>query len=454
MSTLPFAETDRDAESFFTADRTVGALVGGASLTATQVSAGTLVGTVGVHYLTGVAFIWIWVPIWLGWLLSTLFIAPQLRAAGGYTVPDFLAQRFGCPWLRGVAAAFIAIIYLVYTTGQYVAGGVVIGTLFGVNQFAAAAIVAVLALSYTASGGMRASILSDVVQVLLLVGGLAIAVVLGLADVGGITALEAAAADIDGSLVTWNTGWRQVVALGLAFGFGIAIAPYELSRVYSMQDPDTVRQAIGVAVGIQAIVGVCIALLGVMARVRYPELATPDAALVELALGMFGPVVGGLLLLGALAAILSTVDSILLVTASAIAHDFYAETLPALGVLDEPGDDRVLRVSRLTTVAAAVVPIGLTAASGVLGGLVQFIVGLYSALLGATLFVPVVAGLHWEEATRAGALAGMAAGFVVASAVQLAASAGAPVASATVLNPVVPGVAASALATGAVSRWR
>jgi SSS family transporter len=454
MSTLPFDTTESDAESFFTADRSVGALVGGASLTATQVSAGTLVGTVGVHYLTGVGFVWVWVPIWLGWLVSTLLVAPQLRAHGGFTVPDFLAARFDSPWLRGVTAAFIAVIYLVYTTGQYVAGGVVLGTLFGIGELPAAVLVAVLALSYTAVGGMRASIYSDVAQVVLLVGALGVATAVGLAEVGDLAALGEAAAGIDASLVAWNGGWRTVVGLGLAFSFGIAVAPYELSRVYAMRDPGTVRESIGVAVAIQAVVGACIAVLGVLARVRYPELANADAALVELALGVFGPVVGGLLLLGALAAILSTVDSILLVTASAVAHDFYAETLPALGVLDEPSGDRVLRVSRLTTVAAAVVPIGLTAAAGVLGGLVQFIVGLYSALLGATLFVPVVAGLHWAGATRAGALAGMAAGFVVASLFQLLGSAGVPVASMAILNPVVPGVAASALATGAVSRWR
>jgi SSS family solute:Na+ symporter/sodium/proline symporter len=454
MSTLPLDTTESDAESFFTADRSVGALLGGASLTATQVSAGTLVGTLGVHYLTGVGFVWVWAPIWLGWLVSTLFVAPQLRAHGGYTVPDFLAARFDSPWLRGVAATFIAAIYLVYTTGQYVAGGVVLGTLFGVGDLTAAAVVAALALSYTAVGGMRASIYSDVAQVALVVVALAAAAAVGVADVGGLGALDAAAASIDPGLVAPTGGWRTVVALGLAFLFGIAVAPYELSRVYAMRDPDTVRESIGIAVAIQAIVGACIAVLGVLARVRYPELATADAALVELAFGVFGPVLGGLLLLGVLAAILSTVDSILLVTASAVAHDFYAETLPALGVLDEPSDDRVLRVSRATTVAAAVIPVGLAAAAGVLGGLVQFIVGLYSALLGATLFVPVVAGLHWAGTTRAGALAGMTAGFAVATACQLLAAAGAPIASAAVFSPVVPGVAASALATVAVSRWR
>jgi len=441
-----------DAESFFTADRDVGALAGGASLTATQVSAGTLVGTVGVHYLTGVGFVWVWLPIWAGWLVSTLFVAPQLRAAGGFTVPDFLSTRFDAAALRGAAAAFIAAVYLVYTTGQYVAGGVVLDALVGVDGVPAAAVVAALALSYTVSGGMRASVYSDVAQVALLVGALVAATAIGLRDAGGLAALGAAAASVDPGLVAWNGGWRTVVALGTAFGVGTAVAPYELSRVNAMRDPDTVRSAIGVAVAIQAVVGACIAVLGVLARVRYPALADPDAALVSLATGLFGPVVGGLLLLAVLAAIVSTVDSILLVTASAVAHDVYAETLPALGVTDEPDEDRVLWLTRATVVAAAAVPVGLTAAAGALGGLVQFIVALYASLLGATLFAPVLAALHWPETTGAGAAAGMAVGFAAAAGWHVLSAPGGPLAGLVVVDPVVPGVAASALAVAAVSR--
>lgn len=442
-----------DVESFFTADREVGALAGGASLTATQVSAGTLVGTVGVHYLTGVGFVWVWLPIWAGWLVSTLFVAPQLRAAGGFTVPDFLAARFDAAALRGAAAAFIAAVYLVYTTGQYVAGGVIIEALVGVGGVPAAALVATLALSYTVSGGMRASVYSDVVQVALLVGGLLAATVIGVGDVGGLAALGSAAASLDPGLVAWDGGLQTAVPLGLAFGIGTAVAPYELSRVNAMQSPDTVRSAIGVAIAVQAVVGACIAVLGVLARVQYPGLANPDAAIVSLAVDLFGPAVGGLLLLAALAAIVSTVDSILLVTASAVAHDVFAETLPALGLTDDPDRDRVLRVSRATIVAAAVVPVGLTAAAGVLGGLVQFIVALYASLLGATLFAPLLAALHWSQTTAAGAAAGMAAGFAAAAGWHVLSTAGVAAAGlAAIVDPVVPGVAASALAVVAVSR--
>src|ERR1700743_2702991 len=81
-------------EDFLTAGRTIGPWVGGAVLAATQISAGTLVGTVGRHYATGISWIWVWPGLWLGWFLSALFVGPKLRSFGAVTIPDYLATRY------------------------------------------------------------------------------------------------------------------------------------------------------------------------------------------------------------------------------------------------------------------------------------------------------------------------------------------------------------------------
>src|SRR5215204_6784360 len=64
---------------FLAAGRSIGPWVGGAVLAATQISAGTFVGTLGRHYLTGVSWIWIWFGVWAGWVISAIFVAPKLR---------------------------------------------------------------------------------------------------------------------------------------------------------------------------------------------------------------------------------------------------------------------------------------------------------------------------------------------------------------------------------------
>ena len=70
-------------EEFLAAGRTLGPWVGGAVLAATQISAGTFVGTLGRHYLTGVSWIWIWFGVWSGWVVSAIFVAPKL----GHAIP-------------------------------------------------------------------------------------------------------------------------------------------------------------------------------------------------------------------------------------------------------------------------------------------------------------------------------------------------------------------------------
>src|SRR5215210_510133 len=80
----------RTEEDFLVAGRTIGPWVGGAVLAATQISAGTFVGTLGRHYLTGVSWIWIWFGVWSGWVVSAIFVAPKLRRFGALTVADYI----------------------------------------------------------------------------------------------------------------------------------------------------------------------------------------------------------------------------------------------------------------------------------------------------------------------------------------------------------------------------
>jgi SSS family transporter len=443
-----------DDESFYAADRQVGVLFGAMSLTATQVSAGTLIGTVGIHYTVGVGFGLIWLGIWAGWLCSMLFVAPPLRAAGGYTVSNYLATRFGTGngHVRALAAVFVAAIYLVYTTAQYVAGGILLQAIFGLEQFVGMSLLMVFALSYTVVGGMRFSVYSDVIQVAVLVGGVAVAATVGVLDVGGLGALASEASRIDPKLLSLSGAPALTLGLAMSFGFGITVAPFELSRVYAMRDPATVRRAIPLSVLIQAVIAVCIATLGLLARVRFPELANPDAAVTALALDLFGPVVGSLLLLAVVAAILSTVDSVLLVTSAAVSSDLYAKALPALGLLEAaPDRTRLVRVGQAATVLAAVAPLVLALFSGWLGGLVQLIVALYTSLLAGALFVPVVGGLHWSGATKAGALGGMVGGFCAVALWQFLRTASVlPVGQA--VDPVVPGLLCSLVAFVFLSR--
>ena len=101
LAWLGYRRTRTEAD-FIVAGRSLGALLGGATLAATQISAGTFVGTVGLHYLAGVSFAWAWPGAWLGWFVAAVFVAPKLRDLNLITVGDYFHLKFG-PLARELA---------------------------------------------------------------------------------------------------------------------------------------------------------------------------------------------------------------------------------------------------------------------------------------------------------------------------------------------------------------
>ena len=119
-------------EEFLAAGRSIGPWVGGAVLAATQISAGTFVGTLGRHYLTGVSWIWIWFGVWTGWVISAIFVAPKLRRFGALTVADYVGKRFASEGARTLAAALIILTYTILLTAQFQAIGEIASAIFGI----------------------------------------------------------------------------------------------------------------------------------------------------------------------------------------------------------------------------------------------------------------------------------------------------------------------------------
>ena len=84
----------RGEEGFLVAGRSLGPVIGGATLMANQVSAGATIGIVGFHYYSGFSYAWSWPLTWIGWMVCALFVAPKIRRHQGFTLPDFFAARY------------------------------------------------------------------------------------------------------------------------------------------------------------------------------------------------------------------------------------------------------------------------------------------------------------------------------------------------------------------------
>ena len=389
---------------FLAAGRTIGPWVGGAVLAATQISAGTFVGTLGRHYLTGVSWTWIWFGVWAGWATSALLVAPKLRRFGALTVADYVGTRFASEGARTLAAALIIVTYSILLTAQFQAIGEIASAVFGVGPMLAMGALLASTGFYTALGGVRASSYIEFIQTIIMVLALVCAVPVVLAHVGGLTALGEYVGSIEPRVTGWWFSWKELLAFGLSFGLGIAAAPYEMTRYYSMRDVSTVRYAIGVSMLLQVVIGSSVTILGIGMRGLFPFLPSADQASSIMASTVMPPLLGSLFLVAMLSAIMSTVNSILLVTGGAFAHDLYKRLLNPLAT-----EQRLVWVNRLSIVALGIVPFWF--ATQKLGD-VQAIVIEQAKFIASFFFVPVVFGLNWRRGTKEGAIWSMIVGFL------------------------------------------
>lgn len=394
----------RTAADFIVAGRTLGALVGGATLAASQISAGTFVGTVGLHYTAGVCFIWVWPGAWLGWVVSSVFVAPKLRESGALTVPDYLARRYG-PSARTLSTLLIAIAYTVFLVAQFKAAGIIVHAVLGWPEWVGMALVLASTMVYSLLGGLHGSARIDLLQGIVMLAGVIGAVPYMLGHLGGLNGLAADLSTIDPRLTGWFYGWRQLLAFGASFGLSLATTPLEITRFISMRDTKTARYAIGVAFVFQAVIGVAIMLIGLSMRALFPALASGDLASSVMAAHVLPPIAGSLLIVAAFSAIMGTTNAVLLVASACVVHDVYVPLVNPAAT-----DRTMLAMTRAVIVLLAIVPVWFAWHQV---ALVQFIVLFQAKLVASFFFAPVVIGLNWRRGTPAAALASMVAGLAV-----------------------------------------
>jgi len=304
-----------------------------------------------------------------------------------------------------VSAIFILIAYTVMLSAQYQAGGLLFTFVGGIPFARAVALVAVLTTVYTFLGGMYSNAYVGLVKATLLLAGYVLAVPFLWRHVGGLHGLGVALSALDPRLTANWFGWRQLISISMAIGLGLAAAPYEISTIYSMQSRRATRLAIGWSFVFQAFVGVGVLVFGLSMRLLVPHLLEPDLATPMLGMSVLPFWIGLLVLVAAVVTFSRTGGAILLTVSAAVSHDLYGRLLAP-----EATDRAKVRVGRLAVVLFSAIPVMLAFREL---ALVNFIVIYAARLMVSFLFVPVVVGLHWKGATKAGALASMLGGLSV-----------------------------------------
>jgi SSS family transporter len=395
----------RDDQDFYIAGGNLGWAVGGASIAATQMSSGLFIGTIGVIYAVGWSFAWVVFVFPAAYWLMVAVIAPRFTRQRKVSLPDFIADRYYSQAARVIAALVILIAFVVYISAQVIAGGLIANALFGVSLTTGMIAFTLIVLAYTAIGGMVAVVYTDFLQMMVMIVGAAFAVPIVLAQTGGFNSMLALMDSAAPLSFTWEAlPPSLLITLSLAFFLGAVARPEQLVRFYAMKDMATIRKGIGFVIILVGVAHTLVFILALGSRVLFPALGTGDQAMPVLAVNALPVFLGTVLLTAVAAAMMSTISSVLLVAGAALAHDIYGTLRPS------GSPERRVLIARVGTVVVGLVPLLLVLTGFGAGELVQFIVALFSALMGAVFLVPVVAGVLWRRATREGAIAAMLGG--------------------------------------------
>ncbi|WP_107850682.1 sodium/proline symporter PutP [Oceanimonas marisflavi] len=407
-----------NSSDYFLGGRSLGPWPAAISAGASDMSGWLLLGLPGYAYAAGMESLWLAGGLLLGTWANWQFCAKRLRTytietENALTIPEYLSRRFedNSKLLQSIAAFFILLFFLFYTSSGLVAGGKLFETVFGLDYQIAVVLGTVCIVSYTLFGGFLAVSWTDLVQGLLMAAALMFVPIAAME--GGFGQFSQDLSAINPELLTlWNDMQGEplsliaIVSLA-AWGLGYFGQPHILARfkaTRSNKDIGTARR-IAVSWSLLSMAGaVMVGMVGLLYvnKELGGELADSETIFMVLVNAMFHPVIAGILLAAILAAIMSTADSQLLVSSSALAEDFYKRVFKP-----DASSESIVNVGRFAVVALSVIALVLAfnPDSTVLG-LVSYAWAGFGAAFGPALLF----SLYWRNMNRNGALAGVLVG--------------------------------------------
>jgi Na+/proline symporter len=439
-------------ESFWVANRRVSLPIMVMVMLASVMHGGTILSGLALAGNFGGVAVLPFVSAGLGTLIVLVFFAEKLRLMAGYTLPDFMGERFGSRFLRGYCAVVVAFSCIIYLIAQIRVVGFVLEQLLGVSFLTGLVVGTAIFVFYVTFGGFLAVVWTDVAQFWFMWLGLLVLVPGVYQLVGGWTEVLAKVEQVAPGwtspmgvswslsyFLTWNLVWLVAYATRVEL----------ITKIFAAKDTNVARFALPVNFAL-----VVIFLLygnfylGAAARVLvWDQFTSPDQAFPRLVSSTVSPLLGSLALTGIIAAAMSTTSSLLIIAGASIAHDLLRKCYyEPRGILQS--EKFYLRVSRITIVIVGVVAfLGAIRTPQLILVLVSYAV----AFLGVTFFFPLLFGLKSKRISKEAAIASAVGGSVVTASWVIFDMAA--VAWAKEIHPVLPGLVVSLIMITAVSRF-
>ena len=321
-------------EDYLLGGRSMGAWVTALSAQASDMSGWLLMGLPGAIYLAGIGNIWIAIGLFVGTVLNWKLVSGRLRVytqkTNTITLPCFFEQRFGDPTglLRVVSAIVILIFFTIYASSGLVATGKLFESSFNVPYKAAVLIGGIIIIAYTFLGGFLAVCWTDLFQGTLMVLALIIVPALAYINVGGAQTIGEAMTSL---IPKGSSPALLMIISAMAWGLGYFGQPHILARFMSVKSVGKLAESMTIAIiwVFFSLAGAVV--IGLVGIAMFGNLAVAEGEQEKVFIYMINkvmhPWLAGIMLAAILSAIMSTIDSQLLVSSSALTEDFYQKAI-------------------------------------------------------------------------------------------------------------------------------
>jgi len=393
---------------------------------ATGESSWALLGLPGAAYAMGLTEVWTALGCVLGIITAWVVLAWRLRdEAEKYNVntfSEYISKKHGenGRQIRIVGSLTIVFFFFFYVGAQFLGGGKTLHTMFGIDARLGLLITAAIIVPYTIYGGFRSVVYTDVIQAIVMIITLVVGPIAGIIYLGNHP--ELFAQSISGALQSAGSSYTSLTGAAQGFGAGLLIAggfswffgylggqPQLSMRFMAIRDTRQAKKArnIGIAWTLVAYVGaLSIGWIGI-ALFGPAGLDDPEYVMPRVILTLFPPAFAAILITGAIAAMISTADSLLILSATELSENLLKKAGPEEA---RKKGDRALRRSRIVTALLAVIALAIAYVSP--SNLIFTLVSYVWAGIGCTFSVVILLSLFWKRFHGRAALATIVVGLL------------------------------------------
>ena len=415
---------------YYVGGKKLGYWIAALSARSTGESGWLLMGVTGMGAMMGVSALWIVVGevigVWLSWQYMAKKFKRMTDKYGSITIPDFLVSHFKSTThtIRIVAATALSLFVVIYVSAQIDITGKTFESFLGLDYYTGIAIGFGIVVMYIFSGGFIAVAWSDFFQGSLMFVGLLLLPVVAYFSLSGDVSIIEGLRSIDPWLLDiWGPGGLSVMnfvaVLGLlSIGIGFMGSPQVYVRFIAIKNEAEIEKGKWVALFYTLLTDTSAVAIGILGRYMFtkagdiPEIILGNAAedVLALVLGQVMPtLIIGIYIAAVLSAVMSTVDSLLVVASSAVTRDFYQQILHP-----EIDEKKLMGLSKKVTLTLAILALGVALAVSVLSPtrpVLWFVIFGWSGI--AATFCPVIIlSIFWNDYTEKGAIATMVTGFL------------------------------------------